>query len=274
MKKQTLVILFALISTVSLYGCSKANIEKETITIQNTKSNQVIEANAADLSEDIEDPESLKEDESSITETDSTDSISKETESHTIPDPDKTDANDKTKKSGSDSKKGNATTTEKSTSLTIEIEGTKETVKGTYFNNKMLGYNMVYDESRFKYSSSEGSDSFMAENPDPEIYPYVYLNISRVEEKTTLDKYTKEMKEALSHGYKSVEQLPDTTIGNNYKAVHLKAKSGNKWNSSVRELYLLESEGSIYMVEKQYFVEAEEGYGARMHAMIDTFKFN
>lgn len=279
MKKQTLVIIIALIATMSMYGCSKADIEKESVVIEDTNGGQIIEANAADNQDNNTNESGVNENASNLEDINSENTNPEDTDSKKVPDSNTSNSNTDTSDDKSNSShKANANTAKEtnkskdtSTSLTIEIEGMKETVEGTYFNNNLLDYNIIYDKSKFKHSSSEGSDSFMANNPDPEIYPYVYLNISRTQD-TTLDKFAKEMKQGLSHGYSSVEQLPKTTIGDNYDAIHIIAKTGNKWNSSVRELYMIESNKSIYLVEMQYFTEAAEGYGARMHAMIDTFK--
>lgn len=279
MKKQTLVIIIALIATMSMYGCSKADIETESVVIEDTYGGQIIKANAAGNRDNNTNESGVNENASNLEDINIENTDAKDTDSKKVPDSNTSKNNTDTSDDKSNSShKANANTTKEtnkskdnSTSLTIEIEGMKETVEGTYFNNNLLDYNIIYDKSKFKHSSSEGSDSFMANNPDPEIYPYVYLNISRTQD-TTLDKFSKEMKQGLSHGYSSVEQLPKTTIGDNYDAIHIIAKTGNKWNSSVRELYMIESNNSIYLVEMQYFTEAAEGYGARIHAMIDTFK--
>ena len=78
----------------------------------------------------------------------------------------------------------------------------------------------------------------------------------------------------MSKEYKSVEQFNQVSVGEQYKAVQLKAKTGSEWNSIIRNYYLIEEKNSVYLIEMQYFTEAAEGYGARMQAMLDTFKIN
>jgi hypothetical protein len=222
MRKISIIILM-MATVVSLYGCTKSEVEKKPITIEDTEKSDIINVNNED------DDMSVK-----------VDSDTSESE------------ND-----------------ERVTEHIIEVEGTKETIlRKTYQSTN--GYQITYDVERFKYTNLDGIDQFITENPDPELYPYVYLNISKIENTSSKDEMDK-IKKALSKGYEQVEELENTTIGIDYKAIGLKAKSGTDWNSSIREYYIVESGNSNYVIEMQYFVEAEEGFGTRMHDMLNTF---
>ena len=47
----------------------------------------------------------------------------------------------------------------------------------------------------------------------------------------------------------------------------------NEDNDEIVEYYITEQNGTIFVVALGYFVGAEEGYGARLHAMLDTMTF-
>lgn len=158
---------------------------------------------------------------------------------------------------------------------TIEIEGMQEEINGKEYHSN-LGYKLIYDFDRFQVSSSEqGSDIYMADNPDPELYPYTYININRYDSDTWIndkkDLWTKvKTFDRNVNGYIATEQLEDTIIGD-YEAKHYKLALGSDWNSIINHYYVIEHGDYYYTIETQYFLEAAEGYGARMQAMMDTF---
>lgn len=162
----------------------------------------------------------------------------------------------------------NSEQAEKPTLVTIEIEGEQEEINGLLHAGD--GYEIVYDSERFEYSDKDGADSFMADNADPAIYPYIYVYIDRIEDKSA-SAYVKTLSDTLSANGLKTEIITDAAIGN-YKGTILTAQAGSEWNSIIRNYYIVENGTSIYVIEAQYFVEAAEGYGARIQAMLDTFK--
>lgn len=155
--------------------------------------------------------------------------------------------------------------------MTIRIEGTEERVQGKRYKSKQ-GYEIVYDSERFKRESQENTDSFLAVNPDPTIYPYIYVNISRLED-TTVEKYSKELYKRLSkEGHQSVTMSNDTEKQqDSSKDAQVTVQTGYNWDSVIRKYRVIGEAGKIFLIETQYYLEAEEGYGARIQAMIDTF---
>jgi hypothetical protein len=119
----------------------------------------------------------------------------------------------------------------------------------------------------------------MADNPDPELYPYVYVRISR-QDKPASDSTTQNDTPSFAKydvsgnitGYVAIEFSSDVTIGGyNAKLYHF--TSGKDWNSTTNNIYQIEHGDYIYEILTQTFIEAEEGYGARIQAMLDTFTF-
>lgn len=155
--------------------------------------------------------------------------------------------------------------------MNVSIEGTEERVQGKRYKSKQ-GYEIVYDSERFKRESQENTDSFLADNPDPTIYPYIYVNISRLED-TTVEEYSKELYKRLSkEGHRSVTISNDTEKGqDSSKDVQVTVQTGYNWDSVIRKYRVIGEAGKVFLIETQYYLEAEEGYGARIEAMIDTF---
>ncbi|MDF2588469.1 MAG: hypothetical protein K0S41_2310 [Anaerocolumna sp.] len=252
MRKISILVLM-MVTAVSMYGCAKSDVEKQPVTIEDTVKNDIISVNTGDTKTTEDTVDSNKD-----VDVDNNDK----------------EVNNETTNTNPFSEADEVLTSDNdgTSELVIEIEGMKETIQGkTHKSTK--GYSITYDVERFKYTDLDGVDQFIAENPDPELYPYVYLNISKMDGTTTTDAIT-EIKNSISKGYESVEELKNITIGNDYNATGLKAKSGTEWNSSIREYYVIQSGNSSYIIEMQYFLEAAEGFGTRMHAMLDTFELN
>lgn len=255
MKKLSIFILTLIIST-TMFGCSKVDVEKAPVLIEDT-TKDTENVNAEELG--------------TLSPIDIEKGTTGTSGDETTKDAGTTNASDDgaTKDTNTNSDTNSSTNKSEPVKLTILIEGTEETIDGKLFLSD-LGYNLIYDSERFTYTNVEGIDSFMATNSDPEIYPYVYLNINRIDN-TTLSDYVKQLEGSLSTGYKSVDRYNDVKVSGIYNAVQFKAITGSEWNSSVRNYYIIESSSSIYLIEMQYFLEAAEGFGSRMDAMLNTF---
>ncbi len=235
MKK--IILIISVITALGFTGCSRADIER----------NPVVIADAASLEDKI-DSEAYEN--VSVNE-----EITKA--------PEATDSAEEAKE-----EPDNSGTAISPTPVTIEIEGMKETINGLWHTGD--GYEIMYDVDRFEYSNKDEADTFVAENPDPAIYPYVYLSIKHLDNKSASD-YTKELSDTLSKSSLKSEITTDVSIGN-YKGTVVTARAGSEWNSIIRNYYIIENGTSVYILEAQYFLEAEEGYGARIHSMLDTFE--
>lgn len=236
------IFILSVITVIGFTGCSSADIEKNPIVIADAAS-----LDAKDKSETSEDI--TKNDEEVVT-------------------PEVTDTVDATAENTKEEETDNTSTPADPAPVTIEIEGMKETMYGLWHTGN--AYRIMYDVDRFEFSDKDGSDTFVAENPDPAIYPYVYVSIHHIENKTSAA-YIKELSDTLSKNSLKSEITSDVSIGN-YKGTKISAKAGTEWNSIIRNYYIIEDGTSIYTIESQYFLEAAEGYGARIHAMLNTFE--
>ncbi|MDD3413323.1 MAG: hypothetical protein PHY47_04920 [Lachnospiraceae bacterium] len=230
--KKTIIVL-SVITVISLTGCSKTEVEK----------NPVVVSDVISVDDEIQ-PETSQEALSVEEVTNATEAISAEKEDDNL------DQSDKPAK------------------LTISIEGMNEEINGLLHEGN--GYEIVYDSDNYKYSDKDGVDYFIVDNSDPAIYPDIYLCINNLKDKSASD-YLEKLSETLSaNGFQS-EITKDASIGD-YKGTIVTAQSGLEWNSIIRNYYIIENDTSIYTIEAQYFVEASEGFGSRIQAMLNTFK--
>lgn len=278
--KKLLILTLTVITAAGLNGCSTARVEKEPVVVEDTKED-TLEDIAADDTANSKTSESADNAELQIAEEKEANSAEDNTLSDTIE---------------------NTAVSEEPFEYTIELEGMEETINCKTFQSA-LGYQIFYDIDRFKVTSEDGVDSFMAENPDPELYPYVYLNISRTEYPSaveTIDSSDSQWEKVVDKSGKMVGyvsksftkvvmddknnivgylngdnsdpvDLENVKIGD-YDAYHYSVKEGNEWNSAVRNYYFIKTDHYVYSFETQYFLEAAEGFGARILAMMDTFQ--
>lgn len=279
MKKISLVIITAIL--ISMNGCAAAKVEKEPVII-NDDQIKVDEIDSAPILTPTTTPE-LTPTDALQNELLNTPAPSVDTESNEEANNDKDTYGD-----------------------TINLEGMKETVNYKIYKSD-LGFKISYDIDRFSTNEADGVVSIMAANPDPNIYPYVYLNISRYElseiaktsekqreeeskladpnkEFTEPNKYYWHMLPVDEDGITRYVQIKGSDLKNvptlyeedidGHTADTYTLRLGDEWNSAIRKYYFLTLDSYIYKIEMQYFVEAEEGYGARLSDILDTLSFD
>lgn len=251
MKRKIFIVMLVTTTTLSLYGCSKADIEMNPVKIED--SNTYLDTTLSDETNENE-KQNTELTDKTLNENSAIDSTVKTT------------SETETKNTSANSELEG-----KEVDLKVEIEGSTETVKGKIHVSES-GYQMAYDSERYVLSRELGVDSYMAKNPDPNVYPYVFLNISRYSNKK-MDDYADQLEkefadEQLSHAITKYKVIGEKQ----YKTIYLRTQTGYNWDSIIREYYILQDESDILLIETQYFLEAEEGHGARFMAMLDTFK--
>lgn len=273
--KKLLILALTAATALNISGCSQAQVEKAPVTVEDLSTNSSTQATDADKPEPTAAP---------------TAGIDQTTDIVT-PTPVVSQSVEATQAPVETTKSEDAGYLEKEFTGTIKLEGMEETVNYKYYESS-LGYRMAYDKDRFTVSSKDGVDSFIAENPDPEVYPYVYVNISKLPIDTSFqisivsgdfstekpkdsdwtkvyDKNNNVIGYASPKKYEKAQQ--DTVKLGDYVAEHYLIPEGTDWNSAIRNYYYIKTDYNIYQIETQYFLEAEEGYGARISAMLDTF---
>lgn len=245
--KKSIIIALIITATISLYSCNKTNTDEDTTNINN------------------------------LVEYDNTDPDNKESNN---PDDQIDTGNPGTEDADAEDTNSVDTdleivSTEEPTKLTVILEGMTEEVEASLYHSP-LGYQIIYDIERFELITSEkGSDIYLVTNPEPEKYPDVYFKISSPESSNiALDDYDSKQESITTLDGAIIDFLEEVPIGT-YTARHFRLIDGLEWDSIIKNFYIINSHDSDnieYIIESQYFIEAEEGYGARIAAILDTLK--
>jgi hypothetical protein len=151
--------------------------------------------------------------------------------------------------------------------IVFEIEGTQETMLLTKFQGE--NFYIYYDAENFK-AEDDGDKgvSFLLNNSDPTKYPDVSMTVSYAKGVTSAQK-----KDELLSGEASDYSLIDEKSIGGLPAVqyHSIADADPQWNSLTSDFYLIESEDGCFVITISSYLEAAEGWGARLGAMVDTF---
>lgn len=262
--KKTIMILSA-ITVIGFTGCSRAEIEKEPISVADDASLEqeipsVIPEDVAANPEVTKAPETADSEDATKAETEETSEAAREEAGEGR----ETGSRDQVSEAVKDEPREEA----KPIPVTINIEGMEETINGLWYSGD--GYKIMYDVDRFEYSDKDRVDTFIAKNADPEIYPYVYVSVSHIENKSASD-FMEKLISRVSRKDRRPEVVKEIPIGK-YTGATLTVRDGSEWNSLIHNYYIIEDGTSIYVVEAQYFLEAEEGYSARIQAMLDSFE--
>ena len=151
--------------------------------------------------------------------------------------------------------------------LTVVIEGESETIPGIR-HNSWLGYAMTYDPELFTFNQvDETADSYMAEPEEGR--PNVYLSVSVIED-LSFEETVEGMR--LQKGIE--DEGRTASIGaHSYAATQLSYAAGTGSSDEVVEYFITEQNGTVFVIALGCFVEGEEGFGARLNAMLDTMTF-
>ncbi|GGM40354.1 hypothetical protein GCM10011351_28130 [Paraliobacillus quinghaiensis] len=149
-----------------------------------------------------------------------------------------------------------------------EVEGISEEKEVTLQESK-AGYNIYIDEERYILIEENGVDKIVPKEPLGDQYPEVSMTISQVED-IEPEQLAKEIHKQLNDSYENVQSV--TTVDQPFEAIVVSALDGDDWDSPVNKTYIISNQkkGSFVISEK-YFLEAEEGHGARFYNMLKEF---
>ncbi|NLO09005.1 MAG: hypothetical protein GX129_03945 [Clostridiales bacterium] len=249
--KKLLILSFSCILIFSLYGCSKAALEKEPVVIEDSLEDNI------PLSEPEHEQDTQANDEEPGHKADA--EVNPEDTSSDIPSNDR-DQSDNESQETPEPFKG-----------IVMLEGMEEEVNYLTYQSE-YGYQMAYDIDRFTVTSENGIDTYMAENINPELYPYVFVNIYKSKFDDGNRDFSGDLKlfdKASNETVTFSSPMENVKLGN-YDAIHYEYIHGNQWNSLVRHIYVISLENDYYVIHTNYFLEASEGYGVRIEAMLDT----
>ena len=132
-----------------------------------------------------------------------------------------------------------------------------------------VSYVIYVDESRYYVEAVDGTDRIVPLD-FPEDLPETYMAISQDTGRTPAE-VAEALHVQLEGSYEYVVEPEDVTYP--LDAVHVRARTGNEWNSEVVSYYLIDNTvGGTFIIEEHYFLEAEEGHGARFSTMLKEFE--
>jgi hypothetical protein len=149
-----------------------------------------------------------------------------------------------------------------------DIEGMKENNNVTLKESAMK-YVIYIDEERYTMENANGKDKIV-----PKIkaagYPEVFMEIEQIKDKKP-EAVALDVEKELKAKFKTVENKGEVKDPINAKLIT--ARTGVKAKDTVVRYYLIDNtKGGTFVVKQQYFIEAEEGHGARFYAMLKEFK--
>ncbi len=143
----------------------------------------------------------------------------------------------------------------------IQIEGMDENVNYQRINGS-YGYTIPIDIDRFEFKPGEDTDNYPSLANDK-----VYMAVSYLEDATAADAAASL---TADNDITSADESA-ITVGE-YDATNIHAVYGGSPDSKIIDYYLIESNGGVYIISNVYFLEAAEGFGARMYDMTQDFK--
>ncbi|WP_042221245.1 hypothetical protein [Oceanobacillus manasiensis] len=162
----------------------------------------------------------------------------------------------------------------------IEIEGQKEESDTQLEANEALRYVIYVDEDRYKMVQGEEVDRIETKEPLGERYPDVFMEISR-RENTTTEKVLRDIKREIKKDGLEVARQESVTEpieaevvqGMGEETTNEAGKTGHQWDTPIHRYYVTETkENQVFVIKQAYFLEAEEGHGARFHYMLESFE--
>lgn len=150
-----------------------------------------------------------------------------------------------------------------------EIEGQTEKTKVS-LEQSSIGYAIYFDKDRYQMLQEDGKDKIVPRLSSTEKLPKVFMEIYQIKDKdplTVLEQLRLQLKAQypeVNYIGKVEQPLPSRLIT---------AKSGNKWNSTVERYFLIDNTlQGTFVVRQHFFLEAEEGHGARFDHMLSEFR--
>jgi len=154
-------------------------------------------------------------------------------------------------------------------SIVQEIEGQPEKNKVS-LQQSSIGYTIYFDKDRYKMVKEEGKDKIVPKTPLPSKYPPVFMEIYQVKDRDP-DTLRKQLELQLKDEYPEVHYKGE--VQQPLKSLLISAKSGNKWNDTLDRYYLVDNtQKGTFVVRQRFFIEAEEGHGARFYHMLKEFR--
>ena len=142
---------------------------------------------------------------------------------------------------------------------------------------QLMTYIMYVDESNYSFESSNGID-IIKPLDFPDTLPEVYMEISQVlnlSKEDVADSLIQELNgeyETVYEPYSVTEPIDGICIDAHDGDLNGTKETMPQWDSKVVKYYLVDNtQGGTFVIKMKYFIEAQEGHGARFDAMLNEF---
>ena len=144
----------------------------------------------------------------------------------------------------------------------VTIEGIEEEVTVATLHS-VLGFSYQYQSDYFAYTAKSNGEYLVGQDTTGVSYPNIYFNVEKLYD-TTVDTVMEESEYEGSYN--------KTTIGvQDYSAYYCKYDEDDAISDIIEETYLVQCEEDVFAIHMGYFTEATEGYGVRLHSILDSF---
>lgn len=153
--------------------------------------------------------------------------------------------------------------------ITQDIEGNKEEQNVQLNEGRDAEYVIYVDQDRYRFEKGQDADRIVPNPSLSERYPEVSMEISQVNDKSP-QALIEEMEVQLR------EEFSDVTIPERVEQPvsgwTVRGLEGSRWDSPLERIYVIsnQKQGS-FVITQRYFLEAEEGHGARFDHMLKEF---
>ncbi|MDV6377203.1 hypothetical protein ORD22_02865 [Sporosarcina sp. GW1-11] len=151
--------------------------------------------------------------------------------------------------------------------ITQSVEGEEMTITMDLVEGHDSLYSLYIDKERYTFETGEDKDVLRPVVDVPEGYPEVQMEFLMID-----DKKPEEVKEDLQKD--TVYTMEEENVTSPVAAISLHGKDGIEPDSEVKTVYLLAAGAGTLLITETYFLEAQEGHGARFHHMLETLELN
>lgn len=149
-----------------------------------------------------------------------------------------------------------------------QLEGMEEE-NNVALKEGSMKYIIYIDEERYTMEHLDGKDKITAK-AKAQNAPEVFMEVQQIKDKNP-QVIASELEKELKTKYVKVENRG--TVNGPVKGTFIYANSGSQWNSAILRYYLVDNtKGGTFVIKQQFFLEAEEGHGARLDNMLKEFK--
>ncbi|ARJ37795.1 hypothetical protein SporoP8_02185 [Sporosarcina ureae] len=149
--------------------------------------------------------------------------------------------------------------------VVLSVEGEDSTITMDLVEGSNAVYSLYIDPAYYTFENGEKEDKLSPIVAIPTDYPEVNMTFLYVEDQTP-----ESVKEDMKQEYSM--PLEEKTISTPVNALSLHGTAGKEPDSEVVTIYMMEVDGGTLLIKENYFLEAQEGHGARFEQMLETLE--